>query len=397
MTAQLSGYASLTEVPYEVGPFTETIKRGAFKRTLGEKPDVQLLINHGQGGGIALARTTNGTLQLSEDDRGLKVAAELDEQRPDVATLIRAMDRGTVDQMSFAFQATDQNWDSDYTERTIKSVNIHRGDVSVVNQGASPTTWAKLGPGSTRSERQRIAESVGRNVRGAVEFRARAVERTGTGIIEVRMEARAASTARLRRCARCGTTGKITLGGKRVPCPNCGGKGHRVTTTGPTDAPHNSTATDGSSRAASSTQRSRERIILAGGDPDARPARVDGRTNAALLRDAGAPPAARAEGRTHRWHSLSPARRLLEVRGGKAKYTAKQIAALGKQGKAFKNPDGIYSYPIDDLEDLKNAIRAVGRGGASHNAIRKYIAGRAKAMGQASLIPPSWNADGSLK
>lgn len=81
----------------------------------------------------------------------------------------------------------------------------------------------------------------------------------------------------------------------------------------------------------------------------------------------------------------------------RAKYTQKQIDALGAKGQAFKNPDGHYSYPIADAEDLSNAIHAVGRGGADHNKIRAYVIGRAKALGKLSEIPDNWNSDGSLK
>jgi HK97 family phage prohead protease len=79
-----------------------------------------------------------------------------------------------------------------------------------------------------------------------------------------------------------------------------------------------------------------------------------------------------------------------------AKYTADQLKALGAKGHAFKNAAGEWSYPIDDEEDLANAIRAVGRGGAEHDAIRRYIMGRAKDMGKADAIPDSWQSDGSL-
>lgn len=81
----------------------------------------------------------------------------------------------------------------------------------------------------------------------------------------------------------------------------------------------------------------------------------------------------------------------------RAKYTEAEIEALGKAGHAFKNPDGSFSYPIDDVEDLDHAIHAVGRGNADHDAIRKYIIGRAKDLGKSSMIPDDWNADGSLK
>jgi HK97 family phage prohead protease len=80
----------------------------------------------------------------------------------------------------------------------------------------------------------------------------------------------------------------------------------------------------------------------------------------------------------------------------RAKYTEAEVTALGEKGEAFKNPDGTFSYPVGDVADLTNAIHAVGRGGADHDAIRKYIIGRADALGEKSLIPDNWNADGSL-
>lgn len=80
----------------------------------------------------------------------------------------------------------------------------------------------------------------------------------------------------------------------------------------------------------------------------------------------------------------------------RAKYDAEQLKKLGAEGHAFKNPDGSFSYPIDDQEDLENAIHAVGRGNADHDALRKYIIGRAKDMDLSKLIPDNWNADGSL-
>lgn len=77
----------------------------------------------------------------------------------------------------------------------------------------------------------------------------------------------------------------------------------------------------------------------------------------------------------------------------RAKYSADQLKALQAKGHTF--PGGT-SYPIDDDDDLDKAVQAVGRGGAEHDAIRKYVAARAKAMGKADKIPETWNADGSL-
>lgn len=82
-----------------------------------------------------------------------------------------------------------------------------------------------------------------------------------------------------------------------------------------------------------------------------------------------------------------------ELRAG---YTQDEVDALGAKGQAFKNPDGHYSYPVANAADLGRAIKAVGRGGASHDAIRKYIIGRAKALGLSDQIPDSWASDGSV-
>jgi HK97 family phage prohead protease len=138
---RFSGYASITEHPYEVADFQETIARGAFKRTLSEDPDVVLLVNHE---GLPLARTKSGTLTLSEDARGLRVDADLNPQDPDVRSLVPKMQRGDVDQMSFAFRATAQDWNEDYTERTIRGVALHRGDVSIVTMGANDATTSSV-------------------------------------------------------------------------------------------------------------------------------------------------------------------------------------------------------------------------------------------------------------
>jgi HK97 family phage prohead protease len=140
----LTGYATVFATPYNVGGengFTETISRGALKRSLGENPDVQLLQNHE---GMPLARTKSGTLTLTEDARGLKVDAELDPSDPDVQALAPKLRRGDVDSMSISFRATGQKWSADRTERTITAMSVHRGDVSVVARPASESTSVAL-------------------------------------------------------------------------------------------------------------------------------------------------------------------------------------------------------------------------------------------------------------
>lgn len=79
-----------------------------------------------------------------------------------------------------------------------------------------------------------------------------------------------------------------------------------------------------------------------------------------------------------------------------AAYTQKQKDAMVGSG-AMRNAQGHGSYPIKSKSDLRKAIRAVGRGGANHNSIRRHIIARAKALGLSAMIPANWNPDGSIK
>jgi HK97 family phage prohead protease len=164
-TKRFVGYASVTETPYEVGPYVEIIKRGAFRRTLSESPDVVLLINHT---GLPLARSSSGTMSLSEDDTGLRVEADLDATDPEVASLTRKFERGDLNgEMSFAFRVTDQQWNEDRSQRLIRSVTIHRGDVSIVTAGANPATTGGFRGGQfTDEQRRRRAKEIGERVIG---------------------------------------------------------------------------------------------------------------------------------------------------------------------------------------------------------------------------------------
>lgn len=140
-TLTFTGYACVTEVGYEMqdwlGPFTEVVRGGSFAKTLSEGADVPFLINHG---GMTLARTKSGTLQLAEDTTGLHTEARLDPANSDVRDLQSAMERKDMDEMSFAFWVTRQQWSPDYDQRDILEVNLNKGDVSVVNYGANPNT-----------------------------------------------------------------------------------------------------------------------------------------------------------------------------------------------------------------------------------------------------------------
>lgn len=139
----VEGYAALFDTPTNIGDvFIEQIARGAFTKALERGDDVEFLINHG---GLPIARSTAGNLYLEEDEKGLKMRAVLDPSDPDVMRIVPKMRAGMLDQMSFAFQATGQRWDSPgdgLDVRTITDVMLF--DVSVVNRGAYPDTTIAL-------------------------------------------------------------------------------------------------------------------------------------------------------------------------------------------------------------------------------------------------------------
>ena len=142
-TLLFTGYASVFNKGYGVrdqrGQYTETIKPGAFKKTLQEQDDVRFLVNHD---GIPLARTSSGTLELEEDDYGLFVKAELDPSNPTVAEIASAMKRGDLNEMSFAFAAIRDDFDAREENREVTEARLF--DVSVVTYPANPWAGAKL-------------------------------------------------------------------------------------------------------------------------------------------------------------------------------------------------------------------------------------------------------------
>lgn len=139
-TAELDGYATVYEYPYEVcgGPpygWVETMAAGATTKSVLERDDVRMLFDHDY---IPIARTRSGTLVLESDDIGLHCSTPngVDLSSPFVASLVSAVDRRDLDEMSVAFQCIRQEWNEDYTERRILEVRLF--DVSLVTYPANP-------------------------------------------------------------------------------------------------------------------------------------------------------------------------------------------------------------------------------------------------------------------
>lgn len=132
-TLVIEGYAANFEQRTDLGYFKEEIARGAFDNVLND--DVRLLLNHE---GAPMARTTNGTLELSVDETGLKYRAALADTQ-DGRDLYKLIKRGDISQSSFAFTIAEQEWSEDRSVRTVTKM-ARLLDVSPVTYPAYPTT-----------------------------------------------------------------------------------------------------------------------------------------------------------------------------------------------------------------------------------------------------------------
>lgn len=155
----ITGYAAIFESETVIGGkdwgFREKIARGAFADAL-KTSDVRALFNHDED--LVLGRLKAGTLRLMEDERGLRVEIDPPDTQ-DARDLITKMQRGDIDQMSFAFtmEGGTQAWDEsgDMPLRTIQRVG-ELLDVSVVTYPAYVDTEAAARSlAAVRKERQR--------------------------------------------------------------------------------------------------------------------------------------------------------------------------------------------------------------------------------------------------
>ena len=134
------GYAAKFDQPSEnLGGFVEYVERGAFSRSLKSRNDVMLLWNHDAG--QPLASTRSGTMKLSEDNVGLRVEARLPMTTlgKDLSVLLREK---IVGKMSFGFNVIKDSWNSEGTERRLKSVRLF--ETSLVVWPAYPQTEATV-------------------------------------------------------------------------------------------------------------------------------------------------------------------------------------------------------------------------------------------------------------
>lgn len=111
-----------------LGWYDEIIEQGALDTT--DLKDVRFLVNHNTDM-IPLARsrnnTDNSTMQLTTDQDGLVIRADLDtENNTDAKNLYSAVGRGDISGMSFMFIVDKDSWDdieSDHPTRHVRSIS----------------------------------------------------------------------------------------------------------------------------------------------------------------------------------------------------------------------------------------------------------------------------------
>ena len=113
--------------------FSEVVDRHALEGT-----DISDVIFQYDHSGMVYARTKNDTLQLSTDEHGLKIRADLGSTAAS-RQMYEAISAGLVDQMSFAFVVDGEDYDKN--TRTRKITHIKKlYDVSAVSIPANPGT-----------------------------------------------------------------------------------------------------------------------------------------------------------------------------------------------------------------------------------------------------------------
>ena len=135
----VEGYATTFNDPYVLyedsdgNKYSEVIDRDALRDA--DMTDVIFLYNHE---GMVFARMSNGTLEVSPNERGLYVRADLSTTQA-AREMYENIKAGNVTQMSWAFTVAEDSYDEKTFTRTIARIRKVY-DVSAVSIPANPNT-----------------------------------------------------------------------------------------------------------------------------------------------------------------------------------------------------------------------------------------------------------------
>ena len=156
------GYGAVfNSMSNDLGGFREYISPEAFEGRMDD--DVRFLFNHDAN--YVLARTTNGTLRMSVDEKGLRYEADM----PNTSTardLVELLKNGTVNQSSFAFIVEDDSWEvkDGINIRTINKVSRLYDLSSVVypaySEASSSVALRSMEQWQEKEEAKKLEESL---------------------------------------------------------------------------------------------------------------------------------------------------------------------------------------------------------------------------------------------
>lgn len=129
-------FDSWSETLGGIFPFKEKVRKGAFAESI-DRDDIRALFNHDPN--YVLGRNRAGTLELVEDDVGLRVRITPPDTSwaRDITTSIR---RGDISQMSIGFVVEDDEWSSSNGIDTRELKKVRLFDVSPVTFPAYTAT-----------------------------------------------------------------------------------------------------------------------------------------------------------------------------------------------------------------------------------------------------------------
>ncbi|MFG2144127.1 HK97 family phage prohead protease [Streptomyces sp. NPDC048696] len=175
-TERFAGYAAIFNSRTAIGNplrwgFYEEIAPGAFTQTLTDG-DARMLIDHDSY--YVVSRVSAGTLDLTEDERGLSVDSALDMGLSYVNDLKANVRNGNVSGMSFGFYVLKDEWTTETIE--IEGADPVEVDVRVIQEVRLVEVSAVTFPAysETEAELKAVARALDhRGDREAVEARAR--------------------------------------------------------------------------------------------------------------------------------------------------------------------------------------------------------------------------------
>ncbi len=128
----IEGYFARFDDLYDMGwGITETIDRHAFDKSIADRDDVRVLVNHDTT--KVIGRTAAGTATIRVDDVGLWASAKINEADTDATNEAARMERGDVTGASFGFEIRNIEREYDQSKGTIHRIlkDVRLFEVSV--------------------------------------------------------------------------------------------------------------------------------------------------------------------------------------------------------------------------------------------------------------------------